>query len=72
MTEQSKRKNIGILNVFKSVLSSFFGVQSTKNRERDFAHGKPHQYIVVGLIVTVTFILTLWAVVTLVLRLAGV
>ncbi len=72
MTEQSKRKNIGILNVFKSVLSSFFGVQSTKNRERDFAHGKSHQYIVVGLIVTVTFILTLWAVVTLVLRLAGV
>ncbi|MEN8131019.1 MAG: DUF2970 domain-containing protein [Pseudomonadota bacterium] len=72
MTEQSERKNIGILNVFKSVLSSFFGVQSTKNRERDFTHGKPHQYIIVGLILTVTFILTLWAVVTLVLHLAGV
>ena len=72
MTEQTEPRQIGILQVFKSVLASFFGVQSAKNRERDFKHGKPSHYIIVGLILTMTFILTLWAVVKLVMYLAGV
>ena len=61
-----------LLNVFKSVLASFFGVQSSKARERDFTHGKPAHYIIVGLIFTAIFILTIWGVVKLVLHLAGV
>ena len=62
----------GFLSIVKSVLASAFGVQSSKNRERDFTHGKPLHYILVGLGFTVVFILTLWGIVTLVLRLAGV
>lgn len=72
MTEQTETRRVSILQVLKSVLASFFGVQSSKNREHDFKHGKPSQYIVVGLILTVIFILTVVAVVRLVLYLAGV
>jgi len=70
-------KNIGagkspsLLNVLGSVLASMFGVQSNRRREDDFTHGKPSQYIVIGLLVTVVFILTVWGVVSLVMRLAG-
>jgi len=49
-----------------------FGVQSTRRRETDFTRGKPIHYILVGLLVTVIFILTVWGVVKLVLSLAGV
>jgi uncharacterized membrane protein YidH (DUF202 family) len=72
MTQQTVTRRVGILHVFKSVLASFFGVQSSNNRERDFKHGKPGQYIVVGLILTIAFILTVVAVVRLVMYLAGV
>jgi diacylglycerol kinase len=72
MTDQTEPQRIGILSIFKSVLSSFFGVQSAKNRERDFQYGKPIHYIIVGLVITLMFILTVWSVVRLVLYLAGV
>ena len=68
----SEQQHPNFLAVFKSVIASFFGVQSTKNRERDFTLGKPVHYIAVGLLMTVLFILTVWGVVSLVLHLAGV
>ena len=58
-------------SVLWSVIASMFGVQSTRRREADFTHGKPIHYILVGLLVTVVFILTIWGVVKLVLGLAG-
>ena len=54
-----------------SVLAAFFGVQSSANRERDFKAGKASQFIVIGLIATAGFVLTLWLIVRLVLRLAA-
>ena len=60
------------LSVLGSVLASMFGVQSSHRRETDFTRGKPIHYILVGLLVTVVFILTVWGVVKLVLGLAGV
>lgn len=60
-----------MLNVLGSVLASMFGVQSNRRREEDFTHGKPSQYIVIGLLVTVVFMLSVWGVVSLVMRLAG-
>ena len=60
-----------LLQVFKSVLASFFGVQSEKNRQRDFIAGSPVQFIVMGLIATLFFILGVWGVVTLILKLAA-
>lgn len=61
-----------ILDVVKSVLASFLGVQSEKNRQRDFTHGKPIHYIIVGLVATVLFIVVIWGVVKLVLSSAGI
>jgi hypothetical protein len=61
-----------LLQVLGSVLASMFGVQSNRRREQDFVHGKPSQYIVIGLLVTLAFILLVWGVVSLVMRLAGV
>ena len=49
-----------LLQVLKSVLASFFGVQSNNNRERDFQHGNPSHYLIVGLILTVAFIVAIW------------
>ena len=70
MSEQ--KANIGLFKVVTSVFAAMFGVQSAKNRERDFQHGRPAAYIIVGLIMTVLFVLTVWMVVKLVLGAAGV
>jgi len=61
-----------LLGVLGSVMASMFGVQSNRKREQDFTHGKPSQYVIVGLLVTVAFILTVWGVVSLVMKVAGV
>ncbi|MEJ2116061.1 MAG: DUF2970 domain-containing protein [Gammaproteobacteria bacterium] len=45
-----------LIDVIKSVLASFFGVQSDEKRKRDFQHGSPAQFIIVGLVLTVLFI----------------
>ncbi|MCB1821803.1 MAG: DUF2970 domain-containing protein [Candidatus Competibacteraceae bacterium] len=60
------------MSVILSVLASFFGVQSEKNRTRDFQQGRPIHYILVGLIMTLLFILAVLVAVKLALRSAGV
>lgn len=54
-----------------SVAASFFGVQSSKNRKRDFSKGKPAHFVVIGLVMTALFILTVVMAVKLALRSAG-
>lgn len=66
------RKQPGLLQVIASVLAAMVGIQKAKNRERDFTHGKPSQFIAVGLLVTLVAVLLLWGLVKLVLYLAGV
>lgn len=61
-----------LARVFGSVLASLFGVQSGRNRERDFTQGRPWVYVVVGLVVTVAFVMSVWFVVRMVLKSAGV
>ncbi len=55
--------------VFKSVLASFFGVQKEANRQRDFTHGKPSQFIIIGLILTLVFIALVYLAVKIALHL---
>jgi len=55
--------------VFKSVLASFFGVQKEETRQRDFTHGKPSQFIIIGLILTLAFIAVVYVAVKIALRL---
>lgn len=50
-----------------SVIAAALGVQSSKNRERDFTHGNPIVFIFAGLIFTILFVLTIVGVVYLVL-----
>jgi Protein of unknown function (DUF2970) len=52
---------------FKSVGAAFFGVQSNKNRERDFTQGKFSYFIVAGLIAVILFIAALITIVSLVM-----
>jgi len=54
--------------VFQSVL---FGVQKNANRERDFQHGKPWQYIVMGIVVVLFILLGIYGLVGVVLSGAG-
>jgi hypothetical protein len=52
------------LNTTKSVLSAFLGVQSNKNRQRDFAEGTFSHFVIIGLIVVILFIAVLISIVS--------
>ena len=54
-------------NTIFSVFAAFIGVQSDKNRKRDFTEGKFIHFVVIGAIGVILFISTLIAVVSLVL-----
>ena len=69
--DNDRKQAQSFVAVLWSVLASMFGVQSNRRREEDFAHGKPSHYIIVGLLVTVVFILLVWAVVQVVMKVAG-
>lgn len=60
-------KNTSLIDTFKSVAAAFFGVQSNKNRERDFSRGKLSHFIVAGIIGVVIFVAMLIGIVTLVI-----
>jgi hypothetical protein len=47
-----QKKEVSLLQVLGSVLAAFFGVQSSKNRERDFNHGRFGIFVAVGFAVT--------------------
>ena len=60
-----------LLQLIGSALAAGFGVQSSANRKRDFAKGKPSQFIAIGIIFTVLFVLIMVGVVNLVLSAVG-
>ena len=72
MDDPANDKPPSIWQVLHSVMAAAFGVQSGKNRTRDFTHGKPSQFLLLGLLFTGVFALTLFAIVKLVLHFAGV
>ncbi len=45
-----------IIQVVKSVLAAFVGVQSDENRKKDFTQGSLKLYIIAGVIFTVAFV----------------
>ncbi len=71
MNEQENNKPLTLREMLQSVLAAAFGVQSGKNRARDFSRGKPSHFIVLGVLFTAVFALALFALVKLVLHLAG-
>jgi len=69
--EQAERppgRRLRPLQLIASVLAAAFGVQSSKNRERDFRQGHPGIFIAAGIIFTLLFIGAVVAVVKLVLE----
>ena len=64
-------KSPGLIDIIKSVIAAMFGVQSEANRERDFKHGKASQFIAIGIVMTVIFVLILVAIVSSVVENAG-
>ena len=67
MTEDSKAKKPGLGSVIKSILAAAIGVQSDKNRQRDFEQGSPLTFIIGGIVFTLLFIASVATVVGLVL-----
>ncbi|MGM0526348.1 MAG: DUF2970 domain-containing protein [Pseudomonadota bacterium] len=65
MPESKQRP--GIFATILSVIAAFFGVQSDNNRQRDFQHGNPLIYIIVGVILAALMVFGLIAIVKLVL-----
>ncbi|RWU08858.1 DUF2970 domain-containing protein [Pseudidiomarina gelatinasegens] len=49
----------GFFDIVVSVLAALFGVQSDKNRQRDFNHGNPAIYVAVGAVFVILFVISL-------------
>jgi uncharacterized BrkB/YihY/UPF0761 family membrane protein len=64
-------EKLSFFQVLGSVMSSFLGVQKNATRERDFKRGRARDFIVVGILLTIGFILAVWGVVQLVMHLAA-
>lgn len=73
MTDEQKTspEKLTLWQIISSVLAAAIGVQSDKNRERDFTKAKPSTYIIAGIIFTTLFVLTVFGVVKLVLSNVG-
>jgi hypothetical protein len=63
-----KEENLTFFQMVYSIFASFFGVQSSKNRERDFKKGKAKHFIMVGVFMTFVWYGTIYLVVHVVLN----
>lgn len=64
-------KSLNPLQVVGSVLAAGLGVQSSKNRERDFKQGRIGVFITAGIVFTLLFIGGIFTIVQLVLKGSG-
>jgi hypothetical protein len=69
---EEENKPLTLREMLQSGLSAALGVQSGRNRARDFSRGKPVHFIIMGVLFTAIFVLVIFGVVKLVLHLAGV
>ncbi len=66
-TEPAELPPLTFWQMLGSTLAAAFGVQSSKNRERDFTRGKASHFIMMGIGFTIVFVLVMVALVKLVL-----
>ena len=64
-------RGVSFTSIVGSVLAAAFGVQSRRNRERDFAKGNIYAFIVAGVLFTGLFVGAIIVAVKLVLAHAG-
>ncbi|WP_044874596.1 DUF2970 domain-containing protein [Pseudomonas sp. LFM046] len=72
MDDKKDDRPLSFSEMLQSVLAAAFGVQSGKNRSRDFSRGKPSHFILLGVLFTAVFVVMLYGLVRLVLHFAGV
>ena len=65
--EVDNEQPLTLRQLFGSTISAMIGVQSKEKRERDFARGKASHFIIVGVVLTAIFVLSMAGVVSLVL-----
>lgn len=63
---QKKKENLKMWAVIKSVIAGLFGVQSEKNRQRDFNQSHMLPFIVVGMVMIGLLILGLIGLISLI------
>ena len=61
-------KGLSFWQVLSSTAAAAFGVQSQKNRERDFNRGKAKHFIFIGILITVVWYVGIYLVVKWVLK----
>lgn len=66
-----EREGLNLMQVVGSVFAAGLGVQSSKNRERDFKQGRFGVFVAAGAVFTLLFIGTVFTIVQLVLSSAG-
>jgi hypothetical protein len=66
--DEKKRSSLNPFQVLGSVLAAGLGVQSSKNRERDFKQGKFRVFVIAGIAFTLVFMATIFTIVQLVLN----
>ncbi|KAF1311515.1 hypothetical protein BLX42_08280 [Pseudomonas sp. SG-MS2] len=71
MDDPSQGKPPTFWQMLHSILAAALGVQSGKNRARDFTHGKASHFIALGVLFTLVFILILIGLVRLALHLTA-
>lgn len=72
MQRQDGDRAPGLWQTILSVLAAFSGIQSNRNRERDFTHGNPVLFILVGVALTILLVLGIYIAVQIILARAGV
>ena len=63
-----EESRLSITEVLLSVLAAMFGVQNGDRHQRDFERGDPMQFIVIGILFVLAFILILMWIVDLILQ----
>lgn len=72
MNQQEKPNKPTFLQIVFSTFAAAFGVQSGKNRERDFTSGNIYVYMTAGVIFTAVFVVSMVLLVRLVLKSSGI
>ena len=65
--DRQSEKKLSLIDVALSVCAAALGVQSSKNRKRDFSRGNPTTFLFFGALFTIIFVLTIIGIVHLVI-----
>ena len=65
--DRQSEKRLSLIDVALSVCAAALGVQSSKNRKRDFSRGNPITFLFFGALFTIIFVLTIIGIVHLII-----